>query len=268
MTYKIAKFYHDKSQKTNHETRFYKARAFQICQTAIERFAKSEGAKNCQNLQKKIKQKSFSFEFEKVNLPNTTVLATLKYQNVKKLYAKIVKLDEGDYKKIKGVYAAQSKDRRTMAQLTVSFFNQKESLESWDLALPAVQDFHQYTAHIAIPKLQIGSYIVLLSTSDDFSTLKNATAYSEIQLTDISYVIRDMPKSKQFLLLSRSTGKPLAGVNVEVTETNYNGSKKTNRATYTSDKNGYFSIPRKQGSYNHIKFAYKKDVFEPNLRTA
>jgi hypothetical protein len=76
--------------------------------------------------------------------------------------------------------------------------------------LPATKDYQTHSVEIKVDALPIGDYL-LLAASDDYS--KNATIGARtFYVSNISFINQD----KDYFILNRETGKPLASAAVQV----------------------------------------------------
>ncbi len=96
--YLLAKYYDEKADgyhpygDSTH--RFDRIRAKEICEKVLQQKDSSEGKINCYNLLNEINKRSLQFTVEKVNLPNQSFRAFVKYRNFNLLYLRLIRADE------------------------------------------------------------------------------------------------------------------------------------------------------------------------------
>ena len=80
--------YESNSSDSAYFDHYKKAKA--MCEEAIAKFPKSKGAKNCQNLVKRIEEPQIDITLNTVQLPNEAIPAVLEYKNTTAPYYKIL----------------------------------------------------------------------------------------------------------------------------------------------------------------------------------
>jgi TonB-dependent SusC/RagA subfamily outer membrane receptor len=241
--YLLAKEYNEDADKykpfgdTTH--RYERLKAKEICETILKQKDSSEGKINCYNLLNEISKKDLQFSLEKVNVPGQPFRALINYRNIGQLYLRIIIPNEKLKEKLGNYY-----DEKLWAELMAT-----SPLRSWQQNLPATHDYQQHSVEIKLDALPPGEYI-LLAASDDFS--KNAVMGARLfYVSNISFI----NQGKNYFVLHRETGKPLASASVQLWEQvydykNYKYSiEKGNR--YQSDSNGFFSITEKKKKENN-----------------
>ncbi|MFN8253290.1 MAG: alpha-2-macroglobulin family protein [Ferruginibacter sp.] len=226
-------------------------RAKELCETAMNKFPKSEGAVNAQNLAASITRPSLGIETEKVNTIQEAFRSLVTYKNVPKLYLRIVKTSRGEIKKT----GRQDNDKRWAAYLAL------KPVKSWSVALPDPKDFQRHSAEIKIDGLDNGIYYIMASIDENFSLQKNIIALQTVYVSNISYVNND---NNEYYVLHRDSGLPLAGTQVQLWESNYNyqtgGYTETKAEKYNTDEHGMFTLkPTKQYRNFILQVQYKND---------
>ena len=90
--------YENNSSDSTYFDNYKKAKA--MCEEAIAKFPKSQGAKNCENLIKRIEEPQIDITLNKVQLPNEAIPAVLEYKNTTAPYYRIVKVSEKELSKL------------------------------------------------------------------------------------------------------------------------------------------------------------------------
>jgi len=139
INYQRAQYYYDKGR--NHtvgaggvEATYWK-KAFDICEEAVTKFPDSFGAKQCRALMASIQQKNLNFQTERINLPNQAALMNISYQNISKVYGRIIKVTDKEKKKIDGT--DWDKKGKEIMKL--------DPLKGFSIDLPKVDDYRLHT---------------------------------------------------------------------------------------------------------------------------
>ena len=131
---------------------YKKAKA--MCEEAIAKFPKSTGAKNCQNLIKRIEEPQIDLSLNQVQLPNEAIPAVLEYRNATAPYYRIVKVSEKELKKLN-----EMRKEDLLKEL-----NKKSAVAEQELSLPAETDYRHHSTLIALPALDHGIYYLTATT--------------------------------------------------------------------------------------------------------
>jgi uncharacterized protein YfaS (alpha-2-macroglobulin family) len=239
----IAEPYSDETaenQSVPSSKKWDKKRAVEVCQSAINRFPESFGAKNCRSLLESIRQASLSITASNAILIGKPSLALVSYRNVPKVYFRLLKIDPEANRKILGKVTEPRLDTyRAMKPET-----------SWEQALPDDGDYRGHSAEAKIPALPAGYYVLLASYDASFPASKATITSNGFWVSNISYITSNDNGTNDVMILHRETGQPMAGVKVQVFYRDYNSNtrKWDSKAgdVYQSDQAGLVSIqPRK-----------------------
>ncbi|AYB34312.1 alpha-2-macroglobulin family protein [Chryseolinea soli] len=240
--------------------------AYAICDGALKRFPKSEGAIQCENLQEELRQKSISAVVEENNLPDQPFRSRIEYKNFTSLYYRIIKTT-------RQTVAAQRKsldkvDYDKREQKFLQYFLAQPVVKSGSFTLPDDGDYQLHSLEVKLEGVPVGEYMIVFSNLADFATEHNGLAYAFTSVTNISYVHRNNADgSTDFFVLHRQSGEPLAGVTASVLVSNYN--YRSNKyetkvvTTLTSDARGFFKVPFFQDESRRnfsVLFTYQNDV--------
>jgi uncharacterized protein YfaS (alpha-2-macroglobulin family) len=241
-------------------------KAYAICDGALKRFPKSDGAIQCENLQEDLRQKSIAAVVEGNNLPDQAFRSRIEYANFTSLYYRIIKTT-------RETVAAQRKslekvDYDKREQKFLQYFLAQPVVKSGSFTLPDDGDYQTHSLEVKLDAVPVGEYMIVFSNLADFSTQRNGMAYAFTTVSNISYVHRsNADGSTDFFVLHRQTGEPLAGVTASMLVSNYN--YRSNKyetkvvGTATSDARGYFKVPffKEENRRNFsVSFVYKNDV--------
>ncbi len=249
--YLRAQIYNERGQQfeplTKTADQYEIKRARELCEAAYQKFPKSEGGINAQNLLKEILQPSLKLETEKVNVPGLPFRTLISYKNTKAVYFRLIKTSKEEIKKTNGRdYDKTWKDIVALKPIKI-----------WSVALPDLQDYQRHSAEIKIDGLPAGMYYILSSLDESFSVQKNIIAKQLTYITNISLLHNN---DNDYYVLNRDNGQPLNNAQVQVWLSKYNYTTSQNEdikaENYTTDKNGLFKL-KKTKDYRNINFQIK-----------
>ncbi len=221
--------YESNSSDSAYFDHYKKAKA--MCDEAIVKFPKSKGAKNCQNLIKRIEEPQIHITLHSVQLPDEAIPAVLSYRNTTAPYYRIVKVSE---KKLKELREMDSEDR-------LKALNKMKAVAEQELSLTAETDYRQHRTVMALPALERGIYF-LTATTEKGIIDEDKTAMITFQVSSLGYITDQVNDKMTVVTVDRKTGKTVEGVTVEAyrREWDYKAReyKTTIVATLKTDSNG------------------------------
>lgn len=260
ISYEIANHYVNLGSKYNplegEKLKWHKKTAFEKCNEAIKRFPESFGALNCKYLQGQIGKKLLQVTTEKVNVPMKPFRAFLEYGNLNKIFIRIVKIDQEKYNRNTG---------KMYGEELLKSLIELPAVKEWQVDLPDDSDYQQHSVEIKIPDLPLGHYIILASANKEFTIKDNGIAYGNTWISNISYIQRGAEEDGyEFTVLDRERGYPLSGVKAQLLYEKYNYITRDYEykkgAAYTTDENGYFTVPPPSEYRNFmVEFTYGDD---------
>jgi hypothetical protein len=261
VSYEIASLYSEKGNKyaplQGDENKWMKKQALELCESIIQKYPATDGAKNAAVLKAQITAHDLDFIAEKISLPLKPSRASVTYKNLKTVYVRIAAMDIDKYNK--------TIDRLYGEKLIEEYLKLKPTKE-FAVELPADGDYQSHTTEIKIPELGFGHYIILMGSDKTFSYKNNGVAYSATWVSNISYVNRRMENgSYDFYVQNRLSGEPLKGVTAQLYYEKYNYTFRkyeyVKAEKFTSDENGYFNVPPTNDYRNFsIDFTYKYTI--------
>ena len=165
VTYHIASVWAEKgrqykpSQSDDHKWDIKKA--YYICESAINRFPKSDGAAMAYNLQHQLLNKTLSAKLEKVNVPELPFRALITYSNFTDIYWRIIKITREEVRDERKKWANNYDIDRE--EKFLEYFLHKVPVKTGKEILPDDKDFQQHSAEIKLDSLEPGDYMVLFS---------------------------------------------------------------------------------------------------------
>ena len=229
---------------------YKKAKA--LCEAAIAKFPKSQGAKNCQNLIQRIEEPQIDIALNSVQLPNEAIPAVLEYKNTKAPYYRIVKVSEKELKKLNEM---QKED-------LLKELNKKTSVKEQELQLPAETDYRRHSTIIALPALEKGFYY-LTATYEKGIKSEEKTLVISFQVSKLGYVTDKYDNNMTVLTLDRKTGKTVEGVTVEFYSREWDYKNREYKTiilkTVKSDQNGKAVMEGKEEDRTWFYVNLRKD---------
>jgi uncharacterized protein YfaS (alpha-2-macroglobulin family) len=203
----------------------------EACGRVIRTYPRSEGANNCARLLQSLQKKSFSMQVEQVNVPGKPFRMRIAYKNIDALHYRVIALTES-------MLASLRRDE--------TYWNLLRSapvLRNASQSLPAFSDLREHSAEAKVDGLEPGYYAILASADPSFSTEKNPLAVALFHVSNIACI----HQQKDFFVLHRETGKPLAGADVRVMQQTYDYTSRKyltiQVARVRSGTDGFFRMP-------------------------
>ena len=165
-------------------------RAYEICDSARQRFADSYGAIQCENLQEAMRMKSIKSVIEEVNVPNQAFRTLVHYRNFTDLHYRIIKVTRSEIREQRARWAKDYNIDRE--QKFIEYFAGKTPFKTGSYVLPDDKDYHEHGIEVRLDALPEGEYMVLFSHQRDFKTSGNGMAYAFTSVSNISYVHRSV----------------------------------------------------------------------------
>ena len=241
--------YENNSEDSTYFDNYKKAKT--ICEEAIAKFPKSKGAKNCENLIKRIEEPQIDLTLNKVHLPNEAIPAVLEYKNTTAPYYRIVKVSEKELSKLNNM---QKED-------LLKELNKKMPVAEQDLMLPAETDYRSHSTLIALPALEEGIYYLTATTKQGVKS-EDKTLVLNFQVSNLGYIIDQKDEKMTVVTVDRKTGKTVEGVTVELYRREWDYKAREHKtiilATMKSDKNGRAVLDGKVGSNNSFGINLRK----------
>jgi uncharacterized protein YfaS (alpha-2-macroglobulin family) len=236
---------------TNTKNQFDLKKAKELCEQAINKYPKSDGAVACKNLIVQIQQPFLNLQTEKVNVPNEAFRTLVKYKNAAVIYLRIIQTNRDQLKNIEAADYDQIWSTLTLLK----------PLKSWSISLPDAKDYQQHAAEIKIDALPAGTYLILASLRPGFDLNTNIIARQLTYVSNISYIHND---KKELYILNRNNGQPLANAEVQLWEQSYNYNirkyESVKREKYSSDNKGrvQLELPNERQN-NLLQIKYNND---------
>jgi hypothetical protein len=228
--------------------------AAEYCRLAIREYPDSYGTALCKTLLRSIETKSLDCQVMHANLPAKPILASIGFRNVETIYLRVVELDPHEPLSRKG----QQNDEQLLEE-----FRKMRPVKQWSAELPAETDYQQHRSEIAIPPLTEGYYGLMLSDNPGFEKARGIVSITRFWTTNISYIKKvDESGNLMYYVLGRATGKSMPGVRVKLYEEVYDRAGRdyrlSEKGSYTTDAEGYFSVQAGEGSRGRLIMEFTK----------
>ena len=234
--------------------------ALEVCDKAIQRYPKADGAKNCKILTKSIIEPFLQVTTESAVPIGKPSLALLGVKNLKQIFFRLIKTDPDTFAE-KGGFSDHAAYLKFLAALPVA--------KSWSQNVPDDGDYQKHQAEIPVPEVPVGFWALLCAPDKNFSDPTQVFAVTPFWSTQISYISKhNSDGSYGYFLLDRETGLPLKNARAEAWEKRYNNQERkyitVKLQDFTTDAQGFFQIPpTERNGYNFSRFFkiwYKDDL--------
>lgn len=250
----FAQTYDFKQHKTEDDLnpRWYYKKALELCNTVINQKEKTEGKVNCSNLIREINSKEVALQTEKVNLPNQPFRSLITYRNTPVLYFRIIPVTKTPDEETERENYWEAAYWNKLAKL--------KPVQQFQYKMPATEDYQVHKAEIKMPSLPVGTYLIMASANEQFTTTENMLSAQYVHVSALAWIYN----GQDFFVLNRETGKPIQQANVQVWKQayNYNNSKYelTKGELYKTNANGYFRFAGDKTSEQYrLDVSYEKD---------
>jgi len=257
--FRLAQLYLVLSAKYNPNTgrkyKGYKKIAYKICEKAQKDYKDSFGAENCKVLMNLIREPSFTMNLEGANPVGKPFKGLLTYQNINKIYIRVVPTTFKELRNRKSGYKG------------MNAYTRKKIVREFALNLPDDRDFNGYSTEIPFKGLKSGKYVVLLSSDTAFDPESSIIAYTALDVTNIAYIMKNTDKGLSLYVKNSDTGRALRNVSLGLYMQKWDRKRYVFRRVRTirTNNKGYVKIAG--GTMHHrsfnIKFSTKNDSYFP-----
>jgi hypothetical protein len=207
--------------------------AREICERVLTEKDSSEGRANCEALLHRILQQQLTLEVEKVNIPNQPMRCLVSWRNFNGLYLHLVRLDSSG-QRAPSMDVWQKDYWTRLLGLPV--------YRSWSVVLPPAKDYEEHHTEIAISSLPVGGYALIGSSTPGWQPSEGVITVQYLYVSSIAYI----NQGRDYFVVNRESGQPLAGAAVQVWQQVYNNMARlpdlVKEESYVADQQGYFRI--------------------------
>ncbi len=219
--------------------------ALVYCDSAIDRWPKSQGGADCANHKREIQMVRIQTEIASVSPAGRDILMSLNTRNVENLYYRVIAYPEW----YKNCYESDAKIRTRL-------MNEKV-IKSWSQTFTLPKDYKYYSHYGYIPQLLPGHYMLIVSPTMDFTG--HGFCVHGFTVSAAAFVLMSsVQDSISGYVVDYVTGEPIARQQVQVQRSkNYYDEKYTTVATATTDAKGFFSAFVKRGKQDYYGYEYR-----------
>ena len=218
--------------------RYENGLALSICQKILAEKDSSEGKKNCDMLRHTILQKQLQIQTERVNLPNQPLHAMITWCNFDHLYLRLMQMDNSE-NNVEASVALWNND-------ALDKILDGPAYRSFTQVLPDPGDHRTHRTEIGIGSLPPGAYVLVASSSPDWSRKEGIISAQYMYVSTIAFV----SYGRDYFVLNRESGQPFGSTNVQVWELGYNQNTRkpemVRKESYVTDQSGHFLMTEKQ----------------------
>lgn len=212
------------------------AEALKLCDEVIAMDSISDDYGKCTDCRRSILDSSVSIEMQNVQVPGKPIPAGFSYRNTTNPSYRIYKVDAKDI----------TNNRNSNLEEILKLLTLKEIITEKTLEIPAETDYKTHSSLIALPALEVGSYIMLVSVNDDFDNT-DKLIFNVFQVSNLTYVVHNFDGKNEIYTLNRETGSPIGGVKAEFFKEEYDYKKgeyiQKSKGSVTTDSEGYAVMP-------------------------
>lgn len=198
-------------------------KAFELCNSTIEKFPGTYGADQCKGLLSRLGNKFLMVKTEQVNLPDEKLIASIEYKNIEKAYFKVVALGRKKY----------SSWTETQQEEINSFINKLTIIQSFSKKLPGTEDLKQHSVEIALDELESGSYALVVSDNQDFNYKKGNLQVSPFFVSNLAFWHTSVENGHLIYVVDRKSGMPIEDVTIKLYQWNYDRRDRIKTLAYT-----------------------------------
>jgi 5-hydroxyisourate hydrolase-like protein (transthyretin family) len=242
--------------KDNSEIQKGNKLAYEICANAQKLYPNSYGAKQCKSLMNKLEAKSMDVTLDKYLVPATTQKIKLSYANIDKVYFTLLLVPK-DYKNPE--YEHQPK--------VDHFFKNGKKIKSWEQSVKNLGDYNKHSIELPIDPMDFGHYVLLASSSPEFTTNNQAVHFAQFRVTNFTYQESRINNSTlELSVFDRTSGLPQSKVKVNLFKKEWNSLQRRydykKVATYTTDIAGKVKHQISGSYYNlFVELENEKDYY-------
>ncbi|MCQ2315661.1 MAG: MG2 domain-containing protein [Bacteroidales bacterium] len=210
--------------------------ALKLCDEVIAIDSISDDYGKCTDCRKSILDNSVSIEMQNVQVPRKPIPAGFSYRNTTNPSYRIYKVDAKDI----------ANNRNLNLENILKLLTLKEIVAEKTLEIPDETDYKKHSSLIALPALEVGSYIILMSATDDFDNT-DKLIFNVFQVSNLTYAVHNFDGKNEIYTLNREMGSPIGGVKAEFFKEEYDYKKgeyvQNSKGSVTTDSEGYAVMP-------------------------
>ncbi|MBB6236194.1 uncharacterized protein YfaS (alpha-2-macroglobulin family) [Pedobacter sp. AK013] len=228
--------------------------AVALAKKAADRYPKSIGAQNAENLIRQIKSSELSIKIKGYIQPDRPAQLHLSYKNTDTVHIRLFKAVEPQ----NGYEQFESKDN------FLTFFTKNKAIKQWDVIVPKTSDYQNHTLIDKMDGLAFGAYTLIAQT---INREQKDTVYSNInfKVTAMAVINRRNIKRHEYFVNQLSDGAPLKNVKIQQWRYDYNTRKFIAGDLMTTNDKGYASTNETDRNMSFAVATFGKDELKLNI---
>jgi len=249
----IARYYQQKGD-------FVKAHA--LAELIQEKYPNTNSSINASSIIKSITMKSLSVSGESVYGLDKSILVKVDYGNLKKVYFKIIKMDEEKYDKY----------NRSNANERIEYLNSLEVIRARGLSLPDYGDYKSHSAEFFTEGLGFGRYAMIVSDDSSFEKKENSgSGIMMFQVSNLGMWNRNTTEGKTSIVVDGWNVAATAKSDQDgfilpklSTNNSYRVVLRKGNDAYYSDQNLYeYNRNNRRAEHKHVTFFTDRRLYRP-----
>jgi len=225
--------------------------AAKTLENALRLHPDTYGAQHCAQLLGELRRPTLSARVEEVSLPNQSVLLSVGYRNLSKIWVKVVKSNFEKHQWETMNWEAQ-----------YAYLQSLPAIETKNWAVTDPGDYQEHHTEVALDGLDFGNYWVFVCENSQFTYDKSTISYANWVVSNLASVSYNEAGNTKFVLANRQTGAPLPGVTLDFFQYDYNTSPRSIRKTgnATSDREGFVKNAVGQNQQVEVRASKGRDT--------
>lgn len=222
------------------------------CEKAIQLYPHHTGAILCQQLIEEINQKNLAVVAETTIGEKQPIDLQITTRNITRIFGRLIKQPE--YFKIWNY----NDDETSL----IKKLKTEKVLQDMVLTVEDKRDYNEVISTTSLKAQKLGQYLLIVSNAEDFS---GAFSVTPLMVTNLAYVNPNGSKSDFIIMVNRTTGKPVKGVDVQFYTLDYapnQGSIRREIGRGKSDASGFVAKPAGVNNALGIIASKGKDIFD------
>jgi TonB-dependent SusC/RagA subfamily outer membrane receptor len=252
VSYSLADYHYQLSlQQDNNIRQIDRVKAIEIAKKAIDQFPESYGAVQCMSLLSTIYRPSLTIQHQDNIVPDEPHRGVISYRNVDTVSIHYIKVSydfEENLRHRDSVYRTTLKAAQ----------NENRIAFSKEFTLKTSEDTFEHTYEFEVDGLRAGTYLVITETNhNDVKELNG----SVMTVSQMALFHKEVNGTLEIQVLDRKTGRPISGVELELSADNSRDTKKAR-----TDSSGKARLKTQQGNRNYdIKASKEEDIIQENF---
>lgn len=223
-----------------------------------------------------IEAKKLSFQMQKVVIPHSYLKLFVNYANIDSVYFRVASINSADYEKIMNAPENYRNNAYTeYIKKCKKLFSKAKTVAKYSYKVVNNQDFNMVSSEILLPSPDLGFYVVFASPRSDFEFVEQTSFhFLPFAVSDLCYGMSfENSLSTNINVFSRTTGKPLSGVNVEISRVgkyDYSQNSKALKVvgSGTTDVNGIYKFDASESYRYFVNLSSAQDkLYDPESFT-